>query len=291
MRDDEELARAALDSARVALGADLAAVLAHDGGQLLVELTVPAASVPPVPARDALGPSVDATAVTEIAASELSVACPSPLRGTVLFVPVAGAHAALAFVRRSGSGFGHAALAQVESRREALGLAVRLLLRDHRESGALARYEGILNASPIVVAELARARQECGDVARRAAPQTPAPPSLPAVLDAGAVRALRELTAGDSSVFHDLVRTVIQGIDDGEREIARGLTEGDARAVMMAAHKLRGSTGMVGATGAVDVLEVLEGAGRDGRLSALGTAHEKMRAELAALRVALNALT
>ena len=145
-------------------------------------------------------------------------------------------------------------------------------------------------AKPVVVAELARALQEHGAGAHRDAPETDAPPSLPAVLDAGAVRALREITAGDSSVFHDLVRTVIQGIDDGEEEIARGLTDGDARAVMMAAHKLRGSTGMVGGRAPSTSSDCSKTQSRDGQLATLGTAHEKMRAELAALRVALNAL-
>jgi signal transduction histidine kinase/ActR/RegA family two-component response regulator/HPt (histidine-containing phosphotransfer) domain-containing protein len=158
-------------------------------------------------------------------------------------------------------------------------------------------------AKPIDPAELARALEG----ARPPAPSTKAvgprsrgslvftAPSAetlvaPPVLDRGAIASLRQLTAEDPRVFVELVDVVLKGLDDAERDIDRGFATGDAGVVMMAAHRLKGSTGLWGASGLVATLDALETAGRAGALEDLEVVREKLHDDLAMARHALEEL-
>ncbi len=94
---------------------------------------------------------------------------------------------------------------------------------------------------------------------------------------------------GDAELLRELIDMFLEQIDDWMRDLGAALEAGDAKAVNMGAHTIKGAVGNFGALEASDAAYKVERLGKAGDLSNAGPAWQGMRAAIERLKRALAA--
>jgi len=102
------------------------------------------------------------------------------------------------------------------------------------------------------------------------------------------VNEVLDRVAGDQELLKEIAQLLVEGLPNQIRQIHEGVGSNNARAVMEAAHALKGSVGNFAARRAYDVAYRLEVMGREGTLTEAKSALADLKQELNALQDALK---
>jgi HPt (histidine-containing phosphotransfer) domain-containing protein len=115
----------------------------------------------------------------------------------------------------------------------------------------------------------------------------PEPAAAPEdVFDAAAAL---ERVEGDTELLAELVRLFLDEFPAQRAAIRQAIDAGDARALVAAAHTLKGSVGVLGARAAAEAAWALERVGREGDLTGVEAAWDTLERATRALEDALAA--
>jgi signal transduction histidine kinase/CheY-like chemotaxis protein/HPt (histidine-containing phosphotransfer) domain-containing protein len=109
-------------------------------------------------------------------------------------------------------------------------------------------------------------------------------------LDQDQINDLRSLDDGDGEVFASIIEQFLAQADQGRRDLARLVEEGDAQALARAAHTLKGASANVGAVAVSAVCAELEAKAKLAGLDGAAGLVEQFACEMARAREALGLL-
>jgi HPt (histidine-containing phosphotransfer) domain-containing protein len=138
-------------------------------------------------------------------------------------------------------------------------------------------------SKPIRLEELLAAIDGIGGVSPAPSPRRPGK-------RAAATSALVSNFGGDPTLLVEVIDMVLADSPETERAIHRALEAGDGAAVAAAAHALKGTLGLFVKAGAYETVAELERAARQGDVSQVERASERLAEEMKSLRRYLTTL-